>query len=69
MGEQTLRIEDLLSADEVFITSTNRNVIGVKEIAGQAIGDGKGGELTNRLDLAFEGYVKEYISRRQAANR
>ncbi len=69
VGEQTLRIEDLLSADEVFITSTNRNVIGVKEIAGQAIGDGKGGELTNRLDLAFEGYVKEYISRRQAANR
>ena len=69
VGEQTLRIEDLLSADEVFITSTNRNVIGVKEIAGQAIGDGKGGELTKRLDLTFEGYVKEYISRRQAANR
>lgn len=69
VGEQTLRLEDLLSADEVFVTSTNRNVIGVKEIAGQTIGDGKGGELTRRLDLAFEGYVKEYISRRQAANR
>jgi branched-chain amino acid aminotransferase len=69
VGEQTLRIEDLLSADEVFITSTNRNVIGVKEIAGQMIGDGKGGEVTKRLDIAFEGYVKEYVSRRLAANR
>ncbi len=69
VGEQTLRIEDLLGADEVFITSTNRNVIGVKEIAGQAIGGGKGGELTKRLDGVFEGYVQEYVSRRLAANR
>jgi branched-chain amino acid aminotransferase len=69
VGEQTLRIEDLLSADEVFITSTNRNVIGVKEIAGQTIGDGNGGELTKRLDAVFEGYVKEYVGRRLAANR
>ena len=28
VAEQTLRLEDLYSADEVFITSTNRNVIG-----------------------------------------
>jgi branched-chain amino acid aminotransferase len=69
VGEQTLRIEDLLSAEEVFITSTNRNVIGVKEIAGQTIGDGKGGELTKRLDAVFEGYVKEYVGRRLSANR
>lgn len=69
VGEQTLRMEDLYSADEVFVTSTNRNVIGVAEIAGQTIGYGKGGPVTQRLDNAFEGYVKEYISRRQAANR
>jgi branched-chain amino acid aminotransferase len=69
VGEQTLKLEDLLGADEVFITSTNRNVIGVKEIAGRTIGNGKNGEVTLRLDNAFEGYVKEYVSRRQAANR
>ncbi len=69
VGEQTLRVEDLLSAEEVFVTSTNRNLIGVKEIAGQTIGNGKGGELTKRLDAVFEGYVKEYVSRRLAANR
>jgi branched-chain amino acid aminotransferase len=69
VGEQTLRTEDLVSADEVFITSTNRNVIGVKEIAGHIIGSGTSGEITNRLDVAFEAYVREYVSRRLATNR
>jgi branched-chain amino acid aminotransferase len=67
--EQTLHMEDLFGADEVFITSTNRNVIGVKEIAGHAIGNGRSGEITNRLDNAFEAYVREYVSRRLASNR
>ena len=69
VGEQTLHVEDLLNADEVFVTSTNRNVIGVKEIAGRAIPGGGNGEITNRLDNAFEGYVREYVSRRLASNR
>lgn len=69
VGEQTLHVDDLLSADEMFITSTNRNVIGVKEIAGNAVGRGGNGEVTNRLDTTFEGYVREYVSRRLASNR
>lgn len=69
VNEQTLRMDDVLGADEVFITSTNRNVIGVKEIAGHTIADGKGGEIAKRLDLTFEGYVRDYVSRRLASNR
>ncbi len=34
MVEQTLMPEDLYAADEVFITSTNRSLLGVSEIAG-----------------------------------
>jgi branched-chain amino acid aminotransferase len=67
--EQTLRLEDLYSADEVFVTSTNRNVIGVREIAGHTIGTGVEGEVTKRLDDVFEAYVTDYIQRRLAANR
>jgi len=67
--EQVLRLEDLCSAEEVFITSTNRNVIGVREIAGKTIGDGKMGPVTKRLDKAFEAFVKEYVDRRVAAER
>jgi branched-chain amino acid aminotransferase len=67
--EQTLRLEDLYAADEVFVTSTNRNVIGVSEIAGHKIGTGTIGAVTKRLDDVFEAYVGDYIHRRMAANR
>ena len=67
--EQAMRPEDLYAADEVIITSTNRNVIGVKEIAGRIIGAGVGGELTKKLDAAFETYLNDYVDRRLAASR
>ena len=66
--ERAMRPEDLYAADEVFITSTNRNVIGVKEIAGRIIGAGVGGELTKKLDAAFEAYLNDYVDRRLAAS-
>jgi branched-chain amino acid aminotransferase len=67
--EQTLRLDDLYAADEVFITSTNRNVIGIREIAGRKIGNGTTGAVTKRLDVAFDAFVKDYVERRLAANR
>lgn len=67
--EQTLRLEDLYGADEVFVTSTNRNVIGVKEIAGHTIADGNTGAITQKLDEAFEAYIKDYVERRLATSR
>jgi branched-chain amino acid aminotransferase len=67
--EQTMRPEDLYGADEVFITSTNRNVIGVKEIAGHTIAGGSTGIITKKLDEAFDAYLNEYVDRRLASNR
>lgn len=64
--EQILRPEDLYAADEVFISSTNRNVIGVGEISGRAFA-GAPGPVTKRIDEAFTTYVNEYVSRRLAA--
>ena len=66
--EQVLRPEDLYAGDEVFISSTNRNVIGVGEIAGHALA-GAPGPVTKRVDEVFEAYVKEYVGRRRAAAR
>jgi len=66
--EQVLRPEDLYGADEMFISSTNRNVIGVGEIAGNTLA-GAPGPVTKRVDEAFEAYVKEYVGRRRAAAR
>jgi len=67
--EQTLRPDDLYAAEEVFITSTNRNVIGVKEIAGRVMGAGVTGGLTKKLDETFESYLNDYVDRRLAASR
>lgn len=67
--EQTLRLEDLYNADEVFMTSTNRNAIGVKEIAGRTIADGQTGPITQKLDEAFEAYINDYVERRLATSR
>lgn len=67
--EQTMRLEDFYGADEVFVTSTNRNAIAVKEIAGHTIADGAMGPLTKKLDEAFEGYMNDYVERRLASSR
>ena len=64
--EQTLRPEDFASADEVFISSTNRNIIGVGEIAGQKIATAPG-PVTKRLDELFDATVADYVNRRLAS--
>jgi branched-chain amino acid aminotransferase len=69
VSEQTMRLDDLYQADEVFVTSTNRNVIGVKEIAGHIIASGSTGPITKKLDEVFESYINEYVERRLATSR
>ena len=64
--EQTLHPEDLFSAEEVFLTSTNRNLLGVGEIAGHSL-PAAPGPVAKRLDELFDAYIAEYVSRRLAA--
>jgi branched-chain amino acid aminotransferase len=63
--EQLLKPDDLYGADEVFISSTNRNLIGVGEIAGRKIATAPG-PLTRQLDELFDAHVADYVTRRQA---
>ncbi len=65
--EQALRPEDLYSAEEVFISSTNRNLLAVGEIAGHRFAAAPG-PVTKRLDETFDAYVADYIRRRLAAS-
>jgi branched-chain amino acid aminotransferase len=64
--ERALQPEDLYSADEVFMTSTNRNLIGVGEISGHKIATAPG-PVTHQLNDLFDTYVSEYLTRRLAA--
>lgn len=66
-AEQTLRPEDLYAADEVFISSTNRNLLGVGEIEGHAFA-GAPGPVTRRLEEIFASYVAAYVHRRASSS-
>jgi branched-chain amino acid aminotransferase len=65
--ERALVPDDLYAADEVFISSTNRNLLPVTEIAGRKIGSGRT-PIVEKLEKAFEMYVREYIDSRVAAS-
>jgi branched-chain amino acid aminotransferase len=60
--ERVLRPEDLLTADEVFISSTNRSLLGVGELAGH-IYTGAPGPITQKLEQVFAGYIANYVAR------
>jgi branched-chain amino acid aminotransferase len=64
--QQAMRPEDLYSADEVFISSTNRNLLGVGEIAGHRIAAAPG-PITRQLDVLFDAHVSAYVGRRLAS--
>jgi len=51
--ERPLRLEEVLSADEVFLTGTAAEVIGVSRIDQRSIGAGGVGPVTRRLMEAF----------------
>jgi branched-chain amino acid aminotransferase len=68
MIEQTLTQEDLFSADEVFITSTNRSLLGVCEIAEHKY-PGAPGPIAQKLEQAFGAAMREYVARLTASAR
>ena len=66
--EAVLRPDDLYAADEVFISSTNRSMLGVSEINGRQIASAPG-PVTLKMENAFGEYVKRYIAGKSAAAR
>ena len=61
VAENTLLLNDLEAADEVFITSTTRNILSVAEIEGLNIRQ-QGGAVRERLQKAFAGFVDSYVA-------
>ena len=68
MIEQTLMPEDLYAADEVFITSTNRSLLGVSEIAGHKY-PAVPGPIAQKLERAFGETMRDYVAQRTASVR
>jgi branched-chain amino acid aminotransferase len=65
--ERTLLPEDLYSAEEVFISSTNRNVIPVSEVNGHKIAAAPG-PIVQKLEKTFEKYIRDYVDAHTAAS-
>jgi branched-chain amino acid aminotransferase len=53
MEEVSLRPEDLEEADEVFITSTAREIVPVTRLGSRAVGAGRPGPVTRELHRTF----------------
>jgi branched-chain amino acid aminotransferase len=64
--ERTLFPEDFYTAEEVFISSTNRNVIPATEIAGRAVGSAKTPVMAE-LEKAFDSYIRDYVEAHSTA--
>ena len=60
--EKAVRPEELYGADEVFITSTNRSLLGVSEVEGHKF-VGAPGPITQRLEQLFSNYMVDYVAR------
>ena len=55
--EKWMKIEDVLAADEVFLTGSAAEIIAVTSIDGQTVGAGGEGTLTNKLRMLFRQIV------------
>ena len=64
--ERDLGLEDLEQADEVFITSTTRNLLSVLAIEGIQVR--QRGDVRRRVSEAFSEYVRNYVKANQAAS-
>lgn len=59
--EHVLRPEDLFAAEEIFISSTNRSLLGVGEIAGHKFT--APGPVTTKLGHVFTKYIADYVAK------
>ncbi len=64
--ETPLRPGDLEGADEVFITSTVREIVPVVRLGSQTVGSGRPGPVTTRLHRAFRALAEGSVGRRES---
>jgi D-alanine transaminase len=51
---------DLRNADEVWVTSSTREVVAVTQLDGQPIGDGRPGPLWQRISALYSAYKQDF---------
>jgi branched-chain amino acid aminotransferase len=57
--ERPIQLDDVFGADELFLTGTAAEIIGVRRVGDRTIGSGSVGDVTRRLSTAFSEIVSE----------
>jgi branched-chain amino acid aminotransferase len=60
IGEQSLRVPDLLEAEEAFVTSTLKEAAPIRLVDDRPLGSGRPGPVTLRLLAAFREYAPRH---------
>jgi len=68
-AEEELALDDLYAADEVFLTGTAAEIIGVTRIDGRVIGSGRPGPVTDELRRRFQQLVNGAAKKKPPAER
>jgi branched-chain amino acid aminotransferase len=58
--EKTLKVYDILTADECFLTGTAVEIMPVTELSGAKIGEGKPGNVTKKLINKFYEVLEQF---------
>lgn len=58
--ERNIKVSELLLADEMFLTATNKDIVPVVKIDGKKIGNGQPGKITQKMMQLFADFVKKY---------
>jgi|GEM_PF-27104 len=59
-SEKNISVDELKAADEIFMTSSTREVVPVTMLNGKVVGDGKPGAITKEIHQKYLGKVLEY---------
>jgi branched-chain amino acid aminotransferase len=65
VAEKPLSVDDLYAADAVYITSTTRNLLPVREIAGRALS--RSSEIIQALSASFDSFLERDLETRPRA--
>ncbi|MCC6342607.1 MAG: aminotransferase class IV [Bryobacterales bacterium] len=65
IGEREITLQELSAADDVFITSSTRDLLPVKEVDGKPTK--QNGQVRKRLLEAFAEYMESYVAARRTA--
>jgi len=56
---------ELREADEIFITNSLIGILPVSSLDASPVGEGRPGAITQKLSVAYERYVQDYLRRRR----